>query len=70
MKNDNTLVVVIAIILALFLFGGFGDMWGVMGMFNYGFGSMWFFGWIFMLLIIVVLVLLIVWLIKQIRISN
>lgn len=30
-------------------------------------GFMWFFGWIFMILVVVALVLLIIWLIKQIQ---
>ncbi len=33
----------------------------------YGFGFMWLFGWVFMVLVVVALVLLIIWLIKQIQ---
>ena len=45
--------------------GGRGDMMG--NFFGYGMFGMGFFGWIFMLLVIVALILLIVWLIKQIQ---
>ena len=33
----------------------------------YGYGFMWLFGWIFMILVLVALILLIAWLIKQIQ---
>ena len=36
----------------------------------YGYGFMWIFGWLFMILVIVALALLIVWLIKQITSNN
>ncbi len=45
--------------------GMMGDMYGMMSG-TWGMGGS-FFGWIFMLLIVVALVLLIVWLIKQIQ---
>lgn len=37
------------------------------GMMTGTYGSMWAFGWLFMILIIIALVLLIIWLIKQIQ---
>lgn len=68
MKNiNNETALIILIIVAIFLFSGFGMMGldgGMMSGYNYGF--MWF-GWIFMLLILIALVLFIVWLIKQIQ---
>ena len=72
MKNENMLMWILGLVVALFLFGGFGMMgfgtsgYGFGGMMS-GFGSMWIFGWLFMTLVIVALVLLIVWLIKQIQ---
>lgn len=72
MKNENTLLIVIGVIIAVFLIGGLGY-----GMMNYNYGyrmmggyygyGMGVFGWIFMILVAIVLVLLIVWLIKQIK---
>ena len=74
MKNENTLITIVAIILVLFLVGGFGMMgFGSMmgGTYNimsgsYGIGGM-FFGWLIGLLIVIVLVLVSIWLIKQIQ---
>jgi hypothetical protein len=71
MKDDNTLIIVIVIIFAVFLVGGFGMMgfpfgMGMMSGFYGGFG-MGFFGWLFMILVVVALGLLIIWLIKQIQ---
>jgi hypothetical protein len=77
-KEDNTLLIIVIVALALLLFGGFGMM-GLGGfgghsgmmqwMFSTGFGSFSFlFGaWIIQILFIVLLVLGIVWLVKQIR---
>jgi len=42
----------------------------MMGNWNYGFGGMWIFGFLFMLLIVIALILFIVWLIKQIQEPN
>jgi uncharacterized membrane protein len=73
--NMNTaLIVIVVVLLALILFGGFGMMgignWGyghMMSGFYGGFGTMWLFGWFFMILVIVALVLFIVWMVKQIQ---
>ena len=75
MKEKNTLTIAMVIILGFLLLGGFGmvgfaGMGGMMGTFNYGFGGMWIFGWLFMSLIVIALVLFIAWLIKQIQIVN
>ncbi len=70
MKNDTTkdvLIIVIIVMSILLLFSGFGMMGLPFGMGSYGFGGMWFFGWLFMILFPVALILLIVWLIKQIQ---
>lgn len=74
MENNNNLIVGIIITVAVFLllgmfgFGGMmGGSYGMMGNWGYGFGGMWIFGWLFMILIIVALVLFIVWLIKRIQ---
>ncbi len=73
-KEDNTLIIVIGVVLTLFLFGGFGmmgfgGMGGMMGGFYSGFG-MSLFGWLFRILGIIALVLFIVWIIKQIQDSG
>jgi len=80
MKNENTLIVAIIIILAILLFGGFGY-----GMMNYGsFGGFYgmpmmygynsgysstgmIFTWIIQIMLIVLMALGIAWLVKQIR---
>src|SRR3989338_4249402 len=58
MKSDNTLIIAIVLVFLIFFFSGFGMMgFGGMSMmsgFYYGFG---FFGWLFMILIVVLLVL-------------
>ena len=40
---------------------------GMMGNFGYGFGVMWLFGSLFMVLILIALVLFIFWLVKQLQ---
>jgi len=78
MKNNNQwvwIIVAICAVLLISLFGfagmgGYGMMsssYGMMG--NWGYG-MNFFGWLFMLLVVIALVLFIVWLIKQIQEPN
>jgi len=56
MKKDNqTLVIVLVVILTVLFFGGFG----MMGSTNYSYGmmgGMWFFGLVFMILVVVALV--------------
>jgi len=76
MKNDNNLITLIIVIAAvILLFGGFGMMGfgnygsygGMMGNWGYGFGGMWIFGWLFMVLVSVALVLFIIWMVKQLQ---
>ncbi len=75
-EHNNTLLVILAILIAVLLFGGFGyrmmgygnygGMWGMMSG-NYGYGPGWIFGWLLNIVILVAVVLLIIWLIKQIQ---
>lgn len=70
MKNDQVIWVVVAVVVALFLFSGFFGYgnFGYTGMMSGGFFPfMWIFGWLFMLLFLVALILLIAWLIKQLQ---
>ena len=70
MRENNTLIIVIAVILALLLFGGFGMMGyggGMMSGFYSGFGFMWLFMTALWILILVALVLFIAWLVKQLQ---
>jgi len=76
MEENNNLLIGIIIVIAVFLFFGmfgFGGMMGyggMMGNWNYGFGGMWIFGFLFMTLILVALILFIFWLIKQLQKDN
>jgi hypothetical protein len=74
-NKDKTILIVVLVVLAVFILGGFGfgmmnygnyhGMWEMMsGKYGFGIGL---FGWIFGLLVFVALVLLIMWLVKQIR---
>ena len=74
MSDENNWIIVLAVLIAVLLFGGFGMMgfggigYGMYGMMSWlygGFGFMWVFGFILMSLFIIALVLLILWLIKQ-----
>jgi flagellar biogenesis protein FliO len=81
MKNDNILVAVMVVVIALLLFGGFGMMgFGGFGHMGYGsqtlcsnVGGIWcywpnwmgVFSFLFMILIFVVMTLLIIWLARQ-----
>lgn len=70
-QNNIALAIVIALVVIL-LYGGFGMMGfggtgGMMSGFYGGFGFMWLFGGLIMILVIVALVLFIFWLIKQLR---
>ena len=70
MKTEETIAIVLIVVLAMFLFGGFG--WGMMGYGGYGmmngfYSGFGFFGWLFHLAIFVALVLLIIWLVKQLQ---
>ena len=79
MERDNRLIwSVIAIVLFFLLFvmplngSSWGGLCGMMGGYgyNYGYGMMGGFGWIFMLLIIVALILFIIWIIQQVQDNN
>ncbi len=72
MKNESLILTIVLIILAIFLLGGIFP--GMMGYGRYGgmmpfyypiYSSMWIFGWLFMILIIIALALFIFWLTKQ-----
>ena len=71
MKNKD-IIIIIAVVLAILLFGGFGMMgfnnYGMMNwMFGSGFGFMWIFMSLIWILVTVALVLFIAWLIKQLE---
>jgi len=70
MKKISILISGILIFLIDFVWahaeGGDSDYHGMMSGF-YGMSGMWFFGGIFMILIIVALILLIIWLIREIN---
>ena len=68
MKNDNTIIIVV-IVLALFLLGGFGMMgFGGCPMLGLGYtGAASIFNLIISILIIIAIVLFIIWLVKQIQ---
>jgi len=73
MENNNLLIGIVIAVAIFLVFGmfGFGGMmgggYGMMGNLGYGFGGMWIFGSLFMILILVALVLFILWLIKQLQ---
>ena len=75
--NNIALSIVIALVILLFL-GGFGmigfgsyGMGGMMQwMFGEGFGFMWIFGWLIMILILAALIFFIFWLIKQLNMGS
>jgi len=73
MKDNNNLLIGILTAVAVFLvlgvsgFGGMMGGYGMMGNWCYGFGGMWVFGWLFMILVIIALLLFIVWLVKQLQ---
>ncbi|GIU68170.1 MAG: hypothetical protein KatS3mg001_020 [Candidatus Pacearchaeota archaeon] len=70
MKNENSWIVVLVVVLVIFILTGFTGMmpWGMMG--GYWAGSLSFM-WVFMILIwvliVIFLILGIVWLAKQIQ---
>jgi hypothetical protein len=74
-KMNRTELIIIIAIVAVFLLGGIGMIfnsgysgYGMMGGYNYGMMSgFFFFGWIFMLLIVIALVLFILWLIRELQ---
>jgi uncharacterized membrane protein len=82
MKNEEIIIVIVAVIFGLFILAGaFGGMMGYNYNSGYGmmsgfygmmspFGGMWFFGGLFMSLVVIALILFIFWLIKQIQKSE
>ena len=75
MKTEETVAIVLIVVLAMFLFGGFG--WGMMGYGNYGMMSGLFsgfgfslFAWLYHAVILIALILLIIWLVKQLQNSG
>ena len=66
-RNNEIITIVIVVAVLLALFGWFGivntSSYGMMG----GFRFMWIFGWLFMMLVIVALVLFIIWLVNQLQ---
>lgn len=62
-NTNNWIIGILILIVVLFLVSSLTGS-GMVGMMGTGF---WFFGWIFMVLIIIALVLLIAWLIKQLQ---
>ncbi len=77
MKNNDMIIIIVSVIIGFFLISIFTAPmmgytrygYGMAGMMGYGFGSMWLFGWLLMILVIVALVLLIMWLVKQLQIN-
>ena len=67
MEDNNLLIGIIIAVVIFLVFGMFG-FGGMMG--NFGFGSMWIFGFLFMTLILVALILFILWLVKQLQEDN
>ena len=75
MKAENLILTIVIAFLLVFLISGlFGGMmdynkygYGMMGNLFGGFGFMWIFGSLFMVLVLIALVLLIAWLIKQLQ---
>ncbi|MBS3092868.1 hypothetical protein J4466_05620 [Candidatus Pacearchaeota archaeon] len=73
MKDNQIITWVIVAIVVLFIASMLTSpmlSYSGYGMMGAGFGTMWLFGWLFMILIIVALVLLIMWMIKQLQIGN
>ena len=64
MKSKILALSVLSVITAKSVSADCFGSWGMMGL---GYGSMWFFGFIFQILLLVALVLLILWLIKQLQ---
>lgn len=71
MKNNNLTIGIIVAVVAVFVISlltspmvGYSN-YEMMGMMGAGFGFMWLFGTLFMILVFVALVLLVIWLIKQ-----
>ncbi len=77
MRNDNLVLTIVIIILALFaistLFNTFSynrygyGMMSMMGNYWGGYGTMPVFGWLFMIVILIALILFIVWLVRQLQ---
>ena len=72
MKNNQTLMWILVVVIIVLFFGGFGmigfPFGGMMsGMFGYNYGFMPLFGWIYMTLVTVALIMLVIWLFQQIQ---
>jgi hypothetical protein len=80
MKNDNTWVIIVAVLAFVIVFSGFGMMgFGGMGMMGgYGnpflcsnIGGIWcyfpIFNFVFMLLFITIIILLVIWIVKKLQ---
>lgn len=74
MKTENLILSIVIAFLAVFVISLLSGMMsynsygiGMMGNFFGGFGFMWLFGWLFMILILVALVLFIIWMVKQLQ---
>ncbi len=74
-KENNLIIGIVVAVFVIFALGGtgmmgFGSYGWMMGMMNgnySGFGFMWIFGWLIMILTIIVLVLFIIWLFKKLQ---
>lgn len=76
-KENNTALIVIVAVLLFVVMSSFGMMgfgryggYGMMGGYYGGFGGMWLFGWLFMGLVFIALILAILWLVRQISLSE
>ena len=65
--KDNSISIVLIVLLAFIVLSGIFGFGGMMGGYSMMGGYGWSFGWIFMTLILIALVLFIIWLIKQIQ---
>jgi len=77
MEKENNLIFAIGIaLLIILLFGGAGMMGfgrgygGMMSGYYGGFGFMWLFGVLIMILFVIALILFILWLIKQMQLTG
>jgi glucan phosphoethanolaminetransferase (alkaline phosphatase superfamily) len=80
-KENNIIIAIVVIVLVIILFSGIGMMgfgvfggYGMMGRsysmmsgFYGGFGAMWIFGWLIMMLGVIALILFILWLFKELN---
>ena len=73
-RENNTALIVIVVILLFVGMGSFGMMglggYGMMGRYYGGFGGMWLFGGLFMGLVFIALILAVIWLVRQLNVSE